>query len=35
MVEMNFAPTAKLREHLALTALPLELNNARELGGSC
>ena len=24
MVEMNFAPTAKLREHLALTALPLE-----------
>lgn len=33
MVEMNFAPTAKLQEHLTLTALPLELNNARELGG--
>ena len=33
MVEMNFAPTETLEAHLASTALPLELNNARELGG--
>ena len=33
MVEMNFAPAETLEAHLASTALPLELNNARELGG--
>lgn len=33
MVEMNFAPAEALEAHLASTALPLELNNARELGG--
>jgi protein-tyrosine phosphatase len=30
---MNFAPAEALEAHLASTALPLELNNARELGG--
>ena len=33
MVQMNFAPEARLQAHRELTALPLALRNARELGG--
>ena len=33
MVQMNFAAEEILQAHKALTALPLSMNNARELGG--
>lgn len=33
MVQMNFTAEERLQAHKALTALPLSMNNARELGG--